>query len=203
MAYQEQLNKLSQELLDETKVKEIERLKIAHSTEQKEQEIAALKVINESQQQVIDRNKMLVVIGILLLLICIIVFILWSVNKAKQNKIYQLEMNSKVLHLQMNPHFMFNTLAAIQGNILSNQTKLASRYLVKFSKLLRHHIEQTRSGMVLFEDEIQSLRDYLELQKMRMDNPLQYQITFSEENESDSTDVYVPAMLVQPANVKQ
>ncbi len=112
-------------------------------------------------------------------------------------------MNSKVLHLQMNPHFMFNTLAAIQGNILSNQTKLASRYLVKFSKLLRHHIEQTRSGMVLFEDEIQSLRDYLELQKMRMDNPLQYQITFSEENENDNTDVYVPAMLVQPANAKQ
>lgn len=198
LAYQEQLNKLSQELLDETKVKEIERLKIAHSTAQKEQEIAALKVISESQQQIIDRNKMLVAIGILLLLICIIVFILWSVNKAKQNKIYQLEMNSKVLHLQMNPHFMFNTLAAIQGNILSNQTKLASRYLVKFSKLLRHHIEQTRSGMVLFEGEIQSLRDYLELQKMRMDNPLQYQITFSEENESDSTDVYVPAMLVQP-----
>ncbi len=85
MAYQEQLNKLSQELLDETKVKEIERLKIAYSTEQKEQEVAALKVISESQQQVIDRNKMLVVIGILLLLICIIVFILWSVNKAKQN----------------------------------------------------------------------------------------------------------------------
>ena len=132
LAYQEQLNKLSQELLDETKVKEIEQLKIAHNTAQKEQEIKTLKLISESQQQVIDRNKILVAIGVLLLLISIIVFILWSVNKAKQNKIYQLEMNSKVLHLQMNPHFMFNTLAAIQGNILSNQTKLASRYLVKF-----------------------------------------------------------------------
>ncbi|UUV22371.1 tetratricopeptide repeat-containing sensor histidine kinase [Paenimyroides aestuarii] len=196
LMYQEQLNQLSQELLDETKLKEIERLKIEYNTAQKEKEIESLKLISESQQQVIDRNRLLVFISVLLFLISIVVFILWKVNQDKRAKIYELEMNSKVLRLQMNPHFIFNALAAIQSNILSREHQKASNYLVKFSKLLRHHIEQTRSSSVLLQDEIQSLRDYLELQKMRMSSQLSFH--FEIDQSLNIKECYIPAMLIQP-----
>lgn len=47
------------------------------------------------------------------------------------------ELEMQALHAQMNPHFIFNCLSSINGFILKNESESASAYLIKFSRLIR------------------------------------------------------------------
>lgn len=116
-------------------------------------------------------------------------------NKMKaEHKTILLE--QKLLRLQMNPHFIFNALSNILNLIDNNQNKKAAGYLTTFSKLLRTTLESTRENFVPFEKEVTSLRNYLELQKLRYGNKFNYTVEVDEKIEED--DMAIPPMLVQP-----
>lgn len=196
LLYQEELNIVSQNMLDETKVKEIERLQIGFETAKKEQEIEILQEKNKTQQLIIQKNKWLVSIALLLLLLAVIILILFSRNKTNRGKINQLRMQQRLLRSQMNPHFIFNALSNIQTNILKQENEKAVKYLVKFSKLLRYSLEQTNFNSALFSKEIQVTTDYLDMQNLRLDGALQYQLNIDASIEQDS--IKIPAMMLQP-----
>lgn len=102
----------------------------------------------------------------------------------------------KALKAQMNPHFIFNALNSIQEYIILNQKNLASDYLGKFADLMRTYLNHSDAGFISIHEEIESLNMYLELESLRFEDSLQYQVDMDENLTDDF--IKIPAMLVQP-----
>ena len=99
------------------------------------------------------------------------------------------------LRAQLNPHFMFNSLNAIQEQILKEQNDAASTYLMRFAKMLRILLENADRQFITLEKEISFLKLYLAMEKLRLPE-LEYEITV--DNAIDPEVVYVPNMILQP-----
>jgi len=106
------------------------------------------------------------------------------------------ELKQKALSLQMNPHFIFNTLNSIQTFILRNNTDQAIQFMGKLSQLMRLILSGTREVYVPLMNEIKILSHYLDLEKIRFQGKFEYSIHV--DNAIDSEFVGVPPMLVQP-----
>jgi len=111
---------------------------------------------------------------------------------AKESELVFLKLEN--LRSQMNPHFIFNALNSIQDYILLNQKNLAGEYLGKFADLIRMYLNHSTKGSVLLSEEIEALSQYLELEKLRFEDRLHYQINVT--NEIDN--IEIPTMLIQP-----
>jgi anti-sigma regulatory factor (Ser/Thr protein kinase) len=109
-------------------------------------------------------------------------------------KMRDLEMMA--LRAQMNPHFIFNCLSSIQYFILRSDALNANLYLHKFSTLIRKILQQSNAAAILLSDEIAILTLYLELEKMRLDDRLEY--TVSVEENIRTNEIYLPSMVIQP-----
>lgn len=96
----------------------------------------------------------------------------------------------------MNPHFIFNSLNSIQYFVLKNEPKEAYNYLTKFSSLMRMILQNSRVKYISLQEEYDWLYTYLDLEKLRMENELDYKIEI--EDSLDPDHLYVPSMLVQP-----
>ncbi len=118
-------------------------------------------------------------------------------KEAEMLRLQATSLQMKALRAQMNPHFMYNALNAIQSSITSNNTDFAEKYLAKFAKLMRESLEYSELEIISLEDEIEFLEDYLIInQKLRFEDRMQYKITVDEELEDDI--LGVPTMIVQP-----
>ncbi|MEP0264577.1 histidine kinase [Dokdonia sp.] len=106
-----------------------------------------------------------------------------------------LQMQQRLLRSQMNPHFTFNTLYAIQNTIKKDQQG-AIDYLLKFSRLLRLILENSTNNYVQLEKEIESLRKYMDLQLLRFPSKFDYEIHLQDLEEDDF--IFIPPMLMQP-----
>ncbi|MBQ4819873.1 histidine kinase [Aquimarina sp. MMG016] len=118
----------------------------------------------------------------------------------KQNREVELELiSSKLVALrsQMNPHFLFNALNSIQEYILTNQKDLASDYLGKFADLMRIYLDHSRKNQITIEEEIRALTLYLDLEKNRFEDSLEYDITIKDE-EIFPQHYKIPSLLIQP-----
>ncbi|WP_452232472.1 histidine kinase [Lacinutrix sp. MEBiC02595] len=124
-------------------------------------------------------------------------------EKAKQLEIKQLSLDNELIALklenlrsQMNPHFIFNALNSIQDYIVLNKSKLASEYLGKFADLIRTYLSHSTRGKITLQEEINCLEMYLELEKLRFEDKLNYAILSTGDLKPDQ--VYIPTMLIQP-----
>jgi len=106
------------------------------------------------------------------------------------------ELEQKSLRMQMNPHFIFNSLNSIQSFILTNDTDRAINYLGKFSQLIRLILSNSRESFIPVKDEIQTLQYYLSLEQLRFENEFDYTITVDEK--IDDEFICIPPMLIQP-----
>src|SRR5690606_1720957 len=95
-----------------------------------------------------------------------------NINSQKQLAEFQLY----ALRSQLNPHFVSNSLAAIQYYINNNDFDQSEKYLVKFSKLIRRYFELSKEEEISLEDEIALLKSYLEIEKLRFKEKLNYTI---------------------------
>jgi len=121
-------------------------------------------------------------------------------NQRKQLELdYQKEasqMRIKILRAQMNPHFLFNSLNSIKHFIQTKNNKEASRYLAKFSKLIRHTLKNSKEDLITLKNELESLSLYIELEQMRFDNKFDFQITMDKKIQSN--EIFVPPLIIQP-----
>jgi streptogramin lyase len=111
-----------------------------------------------------------------------------------KQKIAQTEITA--LRAQMNPHFIFNCLNSIQLFTAQNNTEKASDYLTKFSRLIRLVLENSRSEKVTLENEIETLRLYIELEAMRFRDKFTYNISIAKT--IDQSYIQIPPLLLQP-----
>ncbi|MEK8180304.1 tetratricopeptide repeat protein [Flavobacterium buctense] len=125
-------------------------------------------------------------------------FLIYNRIQLKKNLTLQKELaeyEQKALHLQMNPHFVFNCLGSISSFIVQNGTDSAIKYLSKFSKLMRLTLEYSKESLIPIDKEIESLQNYLELEQLRFNNKFTFSIYKSEAIEDDMA---IPPLLLQP-----
>ncbi|MBA2610989.1 MAG: histidine kinase [Bacteroidetes bacterium] len=111
-------------------------------------------------------------------------------------RINMLELETKALKVQMNPHFIFNSLNSIQQFILANENDNAYLYLSKFSKLVRKLLESTTSESIVLEEEIDILKRYVEIEALRFEDVFSYEFYIDEKLEVQKT--RISHMLIQP-----
>ncbi|MBK7809528.1 MAG: histidine kinase [Saprospiraceae bacterium] len=126
-----------------------------------------------------------------------------ALEAMKKTKLELLELNIKMaesrfsnLRLQMNPHFLFNSLSAIQHLIVSEQTQRAYKYLTVFSNFLRSLLNFASENFLPLEEEIKILKMYIELESLRFDQSFKWEITADQS--LDSSEIFVPSLLIQP-----
>jgi len=132
----------------------------------------------------------LIHLAIIALLIAFVIY-----NHIRLKRII-LRYEQQVLISQMNPHFVFNSLTAIQSYIFRNEPHKASKYLANFAKLTRLVLENSRAELCSIDREITTLKLYLDLQKLRFVNKFSYTIVVDES--IDIKNVLIPPMLAQP-----
>ena len=150
-------------------------------------------------QEKIKRNQQIsILVGCFVLVVFGFIILLYNRQQRTKTlnlKLELIEYEQKALHLQMNPHFVFNCLGSISSFIIQNHTDEAIKYLSKFSKLMRLTLEFSKEPLIPIHKEIESLENYLELEQLRFNNCFSYTITRSEEIEDD---VALPSLLLQP-----
>jgi streptogramin lyase len=111
-----------------------------------------------------------------------------------QQKSIALEMQA--LRAQMNPHFIFNSLNAINRFILQNDRKQASGYLSKFSRLVRLILENSKESLISLERELEALNLYLELESLRFEGRFNFKVSVPQE--LLEAEIKVPPLIIQP-----
>lgn len=121
-------------------------------------------------------------------------------NRRREAELARLEatgLQLRALRAQMNPHFVFNALNAIQGLLTSARLKEANDWLIAFSKLFRRALDLSNQETIRLEDEIEFLRNYLEInQKLRFGDQFSFIIEAGDELETDL--LFLPTMMIQP-----
>lgn len=110
------------------------------------------------------------------------------------NRISQLQLQA--LYAQMNPHFIFNCLSAINGQIVKSETVKASEFLSQFSKLMRGILEHSTESWITLEREIEMLQLYLNMEELRFEDKFSYNIEV--ENGILADALLIPSMMIQP-----
>lgn len=146
-----------------------------------------------------------------IILIAIIIFITWlfirgRVNKVRRqnevdSKMFQIEkqmfdLEQKALRLQMNPHFIFNSLNSIQSFVITNDTENAINYLAKFSQLMRLILTTSRESYISISQEVSLLKYYLDLENMRFNQRFDVEIRVDSSIDTEFTGI--PPMIIQP-----
>ncbi|WP_235299054.1 sensor histidine kinase [Portibacter marinus] len=116
-----------------------------------------------------------------------------KLSEAKREKIHA-EMTA--LRSRMNPHFIFNSLNSIKWYILKEKPELASKYLSKFSKLMRHILDYSKQEMINLKEEISWLELYVELESLRFEESLQFIVKV--DIARDQKTVMIPTFVLQP-----
>ncbi len=115
---------------------------------------------------------------------------------AHNEKVKFIRSEYKALNALMNPHFIFNAMNSVQWLINSDNKQHANKYLRLFSGLLRQNMHNLSQELIPLEKEITLISHYLELEKLRFKECLNYEITIADE--IDTEEILVPPMLVQP-----
>jgi tetratricopeptide (TPR) repeat protein len=175
----------------------IASFEIEQQSQQKENEIEQLKA-----QKATQRNYYLFA-GILLILIVfgVISRIIYKRKRDKEQlttdfKKQLARAETTALRAQMNPHFIFNSLNSINSFVMDQKHEIASDYLIKFSKLIRLILDNSRSETISLEKELETLKLYVFLEAARFDN--KFKCVYNIAEDLDTSSIRIPPMLLQP-----
>ncbi|MBB6125102.1 signal transduction histidine kinase [Sphingobium subterraneum] len=99
-----------------------------------------------------------------------------------------------MLRYQLNPHFLFNTLNSISTLVLLKQTDRANAMLSRLSSFLRYTLINEPTALVPLAQEVETLKLYLEIEKMRFEDRLRA----SFEIDPAVAQAHLPSLLLQP-----
>lgn len=117
-----------------------------------------------------------------------------ALTTAHNKQIANMELSS--LRAQMNPHFLFNSLNSIRHQIISNKKLEADKYLLKFSRLVRLILNNSRQQLITLQDELEALGLYIELESSRFEHKFDFEVSIADNLEADR--LKIPPILIQP-----
>lgn len=187
---------LRDSLFNENKFRTVEELQTKYETEKKEAEIASLSQQATIRELEIQRKNQMIWFGLALVAFGGLGAYLFVRQKALKQREARTEIEQRFLRSQLNPHFIFNALMAIQNFMLKNSAQEAALYLSKFSKLMREILENSREEFIPVEAEIEMLTNYLEIHKLRLNNSFNYKIEVDQNIDLEGDTI--PPMFIQP-----
>ncbi len=169
-----------------TKIAEVEsKFRVA----QTQKELALTQQSNKAQSVII----LFIIIGTFVSFIAIYFYIKsYRIEQEKRS----LLLEHKVLRTQMDPHFIFNAMSALQCYIMDDKPDEAIRFLSDFSALLRLVLQYSKDELIPISKEKKILEYYLSLQNKRFDNKIKFEINIDEQ--LLTSDAVIPPMLAQP-----
>jgi tetratricopeptide (TPR) repeat protein len=190
--YYKDYKALGDSLFNKERLSKIQKMEEDFENDRQTHKIALLDAKLRRKKQ---QNYFIIALGLALLTILLIVYSRFRTKQKLRMQMQKMEYEQKMMHLQMNPHFVFNALASISSYIGLREKDKAIRYLSKFAKLIRARLQQGREGVICLQDEIQNLKNYLDLEQIRLENPFEYSIEVSKDVNPLTE---VPPTLIQP-----
>ncbi|MFZ2286297.1 MAG: histidine kinase [Bacteroidales bacterium] len=178
-------------------LKQVTRMEIQYDFDKK-QKAAEYEQMQEKlvrDQKIKQQRLYLRGLAILLILVALISLLYLRHNRLMA-KYSQIDLEQRLLRAQMNPHFIFNSLCAIQNLILAEKPQKANAFLTKIAGLMRNILENSREEYIPLEKEIETLRYYMDVQQLRFEKGFEYNI--SVDQSIDPENISVPPMLAQP-----
>lgn len=160
----------------------------------KERDIQELKATQNQLKA--EKQQQWIYAGAVLLFFIIIISILLIIQFRNKAFFLTQKLQYQLLRNQMNPHFIFNALTAIQSFVYKKKPVEAGEYIASFAELMRAILDNSQEEYVSLNKEIQWLENYLKLQLLRFGNQFDY--TLRLDPEIDLEDTMIPPMLTQP-----
>ena len=135
----------------------------------------------------------------ILVFLTILLIIIWRKNlllKRRESHHQMVTLEQKALQSMMNPHFIFNALGSIQSYLLQNKPGEAGLYLSQFARLIRQNLSAINTAMINLEEETDRLKNYLDLERLRMEDKFEYTIEYEDGVEEE--ELMIPSMIIQP-----
>ncbi|MEM7575351.1 MAG: histidine kinase [Bacteroidota bacterium] len=179
---------------------EIQALRTREKLDKKDEEIQKLNEAKQRDQEAFKRRRDWFIAAIIGLLLFIVgtYWIMRNRHRAKSAEQQRIiaETKLQVLQSQMNPHFIFNAMGGIQNYVLKSETIEAYNYLGKFAILLRMITSNSANVHIELEQEVEFIRTYLELEKLRFRDDFEYSLTV--EDQLLEQQHLIPSMMIQP-----
>ncbi|MEZ4947149.1 MAG: histidine kinase [Cyclobacteriaceae bacterium] len=175
---------------------QLTELEAKYDTEKKSREIEALNNKAQLQELKIRQQIGMIAGGLVSATIIILFILLYYRQRELRKKNELLTLQQKLLRSQMNPHFIFNALSAIQKFVIKKDAIEGASFIAKFGALMRQFLEQSRQNWISLEDEVNTLSNYLAVQQLRFDYRFEYAIDVAEE--IDIANTFIPPLLAQP-----
>jgi hypothetical protein len=122
----------------------------------------------------------------------------WAVYKNRLRiageKAQKSRLKLQAIQSQLNPHFMFNTLASVQYLMNNNEKQKANTYLTELGALLRNSLSNNENELVPLSKELQVLNSYIKLEQLRFG--FRYQLRIDDALEPGN--ISIPTLLIQP-----
>jgi tetratricopeptide (TPR) repeat protein len=173
-------------------INNIAELEARYQSQVKEQQIELLTFENQLSSQRLRTSILTGAILIILLLLIISIFFM----RRRQQKLKEANLKQQLFLSQMNPHFIFNALGSIQNYLYKNKPDLTAGYLARFSFLMRSILNNSSKRSISLSEEIEILRNYIELEQMRLGNSFDFEIQYPDDMETEFIDI--PPMMIQP-----
>jgi len=174
----------------------LQEITTRYETEKIKQELSASNLKIEQEQ---NRNRLTLIGGFSIFLLSGIGYLFFRGRQRRQaleTEKRKVELEYGLLRAQMNPHFIFNSLNSIQGYFASNQFVQGNEFLGKFSRLVRRVLDQSVAPAILLSEELETLKLYLDVEKIRLKDHLLYKIKVDDDVEIDL--IKVPPLILQP-----
>lgn len=164
-----------------------------------ERQRARIEELNQQtlkQKSMLDRQRFYL-ITVLIVVVAVSFAIIMIIRQSQlRNRYKNVRHQQRLLRSQMNPHFIFNALSAIQVYILEHDIEKSSRFLTDFARLMRQVLQSSTHDYISLKEEAQILGYYLELQRLRFSEAFEYNLHVDEA--LPTRDIMVPPMLTQP-----
>ena len=195
--YLKEHRQLGDSISNDEFLKKATRLEIQYDYDKKQKEAEYARMEERIVTENRIRQQVLIVNGLLILLVLLSLISLLYIRHTRLRARYaSINLEQRLLRAQMNPHFIFNSLSAVQDFILSGNPQKANAFLTKIARLMRNILENSREEFIPLEKELETIRLYLDLQQLRFENGFDYFISLDEK--IDPENFSIPPMLTQP-----
>ena len=173
----------------------LQDLLVRYETEKKEEELKRMTSEAEVKDLLIRQRNIQLIAGTAGVLVLVVLVFLTFRSYRIKNELELLDLKQRFYRAQINPHFLFNALGSVQGFFYDRtDPNKAAGFLSRLSKLMRQILENTFDNEVTLAEEVALMENYLEIQKVRMSDRFEYEISMDEE----LGDIPIPSMITQP-----
>lgn len=183
----------SQVAFDSSLVEKARTIEGQYKSKEKDDAIAKLDYKNFTQAKINKQQRIILLVISIAIILLLIVFYLILRRSKLIKELNEVQFHQQLSRIQMEPHFLFNSLAVAQS-LARNDPSLAADYTGKLATLFRSVLRNSRKTYVRLSDELEVLKTYIQLQAIQIEGGFDYELHVYDEKDK----IYIPPMIIQP-----